>query len=441
MYTLQQMDQTGIAYNIPSVVVLEGNPDYKKLEQGFLALAKGQESLRTCFSLAAGIPIQRIRAEVKIGIEYRLAEHSGHSPEREKEHLEGIITGFLRPFDLSRAPLLRIALIKSPDSRHLLLMDLHHIICDGSSMACLIEEMAALYAGEPGAAREFQYKDYALWQHRQRETPNLQQQEAYWLRQFAGEVPVLNLPTDYQRGPFQGFTGSTVDFELEPQETQKIKTLAEQTGTTPYMVLLAIASTMLFKISGQEDIVIGTLLEGRNRAEWRNIIGMFVNTLALRSYPAGEKTFSRFLQEVKEQTLEAFAHQDYPFDLLVQKVQATRDMSRNPLFDVMFVFQNPDLPRTGLPGLKWTPYPYEPPTSKFDITLIGQEKEGKLHFTWRYRTGLFKEQTMKRYVGYFKEAAHCLVENPEMRLQDLGISHGLDTAKTVIGNVQKEFVF
>jgi non-ribosomal peptide synthetase component F len=237
----------------------------------------------------------------------------------------------------------------------------------------------------------------------------------------------------------QRFEGDTMDFEIGEEETKKLETTASRQETTLYMVLLSIFYIVLARTSGQEDIIIGTLVEGRRHDQLRSVIGMFVNTLPLRNFPQGKKSFHSFLNEVKKRTLEALENQDYQFDALIKTIPLVRDISRNPLFDVTFVFQNMEIPELVIPGLKTVPYKYQHPTAKFDITLIGSEKENKLFFTLRYRTTLFKKATIRRYVRYFREVVAAVLQGPFIKLKDIAISHDLKTVKT--SQVQTEFVF
>jgi amino acid adenylation domain-containing protein len=415
LYILQQMDKNNMSYNMPGVFILEGDLEKEKFEEVFNRLIKRHESLRTSFQVADEEPVQRVRDTVNFEIEYSdLATGRGGSLCPPFDHDKGshgelplqyteIIGDFVRPFDLSQSPLLRLGLIKSAPREHILMFDMHHIITDGTSQGIFTREFLQLYASRELPLLNLQYKDYSLWQRSEVQIEALKKQEAYWLDRFKGEVPVLVLPYDFPRPPVTRFEGSRVGFLLEGAETTALRRAARQQGTSLYMVLLAVFNVLLWKLSGQEDIIIGTPIAARRHADLEPIIGMFVNTLVMRHFPAGKKTFKAFLQEVKANTLEAFENQEYPFEELVEKVNVPRDAGRNPLFDVMFALQNWE--RTGgeITGLIVKPYPFENRTSKFDLNLDAVEMAEHITFSLEYSTALFKESAIRKFIGYFKK--------------------------------------
>ncbi|MCU0289442.1 MAG: condensation domain-containing protein, partial [Acidobacteria bacterium] len=433
MYLLYRMDKACIAYNIPLILSLAGALEVSLFEAVITKLIQRHESFRTSFELLNETPVQRIHDEVEFKIEYKDLATDEHGQTRTLEEVfgptffqkggppEAIIKSFIRPFDLSRAPLLRVELFKQEQDRHLLIMDMHHIISDGMSMGIFVKEFMALYAGQELPALAFQYKDYALWQQDVEVREALGRQEKYWLEQFENEIPILNLPTDYVRPKAQGFEGQSIQFEIGPSETIQLKQLALEQNTTLYMILLAAFGIFLAKIGGQEDIVIGTPTAGRRHVELESLIGMFVNTLALRHSPHGEKSFDQFLEDVTGRTLKAFENQDYPIEDLVEKVVQERNMSRNPLFDVMFVLQNMEIPEIVIPGLKSSACPYENNTAKFDITLSGVESDNGLHFNFQYCIKLFEETTIRRFIGFFKKIITIVLENPALKLSTIEI--------------------
>ncbi|MGD2089761.1 MAG: amino acid adenylation domain-containing protein, partial [Candidatus Aminicenantes bacterium] len=452
LFVLQRLDVLHTTYNITGMVQLEGRLHPEVFDRCFRELLHRYESLRTSFHMVAGEPVQRIHKSIKFEIEYydkkevevkvgdsegtrglaplpielvgrkaQSAEHDAQCIEWNKErHAPCAMryTSFIRPFDLSRAPLLRVIFINISRENHLLVVDIHHIAADGVSIGMLIHELMSLYSGEPEKLPpiKIQYKDFSEWKNRQKVSEAVKKQEAYWVNEFAGEIPVLNLPGDYPRPPGPSSAGSTEGFEISERETAALQRYHRETGTTLFMLLLAIFNVWLSKLSSQEDIVVGTPETGRHYLEFENVIGMFVNTLALRNRPIGEKQFSRLLKEVKERTLEAFENRDYPFENLVEKVGPRGDLSRSPLFDVMFALQDPDSREIKLPGLSVKMVDYENPTSKFDLALEARESAGKLDFKIQYSTRLFKPQTIKRFITYFKELILSLLENPGTRI-------------------------
>jgi amino acid adenylation domain-containing protein len=418
LYILQQIDDIGsIGYNMPLVTVLEGQVNKTGLGKIFKKLIRRHEIFRTSFELAKDQAVQRIGGEVEFAIEY-FNLSAGKAKKRKADHL---IKGFIRPFDLSRAPLLRVGLIKKQLQTHILMLDMHHIITDGLSVALFIKEFMAFYGGEELAGLKLQYKDYSEWQNGPVQKQALGSRETYWVNRFREEIPLLHLPCDYKRPLLQSFEGDTINFIITGKEAENLKALAPGENVTLYMVLLAIFNIFLWKLSGSETIIIGTPVSGRRHEDFQSIIGMFVNTLALQNRPAGEKTFHSFLREVKERTLEDFENQDYPFEELVDKVEVSRDTGRNPLFDVMFVFQDLDIPGIRIPGLKLLPYDYERRTAKFDMTLTAMEAKEALLFSLEYCTKLFKEETIRRWITYFKMVVSSVLRNPAVKIGEIEI--------------------
>jgi hypothetical protein len=337
-----------------------------------------------------------------------------------------VIAAFIRPFDLGKAPLFRAGLIELSPDEHLLMLDMHHIIKDGTSAGVFINEFADLYEGMELPELRIQYKDFTVWQSDLLRSDAVKRQEQYWEGVFQGEIPVLNIPIDYPRPPIQSFEGDYMIFDLGRKLSGKIKEMARRNDVTLYTLLLAMYYILLSKSSGDEDIVVGTPVEGRSHVDLKNLIGMFVNTLVLRNYPKGEKSFRQFLEEVKYNTLNAFENQDYQFESLIDKLGIKRHSGKNILFDAMFALANPGL---GIPELKKTgliikPYKFENKTSPFDLVLYAFETD-VIAFKLLYSTKLFKKETMERFTGYFKEIAAMVEENQEIQLKDIRISHGL----------------
>ncbi|MED1910401.1 non-ribosomal peptide synthetase [Brevibacillus laterosporus] len=411
LYILGQLAGGEISYNMPSALILDGVIDRERIEKAFQQLIARHEILRTSFELVNGEPIQRVHKEVPFAMEYVQVAN--------EEAAEGIIRDFTRMFDLQSAPLLRVGLVQLAEDRHILLFDMHHIISDGTSMNVLIQEFASLYEEEVLPKQRIQYKDYASWQQQQIKSEWYQQQENYWLQAFSGELPVLQIPTDYIRPAIRSFEGSLLEFRIGKRTSEELKQLAAETGSTLYMVLLTIYTTLLGKYSGQEDIIVGTPIAGRPHADLESMIGMFVNTLAIRNYPRGEKTFYEYLQEVKETSLKAYENQDYLFEELVDKLDVNRDMSRNPLFDTMFVLQNLESKEQELEGLRITPYASEHTISKFDLTLHAMEDADTILCSFEYATTLFKRETIERMAKHFIQLIDGLLSNPHAKLSTI----------------------
>jgi tyrocidine synthetase-3 len=441
LLVLQQMDERGIAYNMPSVWQLEGDLDREKFAAVFQQLIQRHESLRTSFHMVNEEPVQRIKKETVIG------HWSLGIGEVGESEIEDRIKNFIKPFDLSRAPLLRVGLIEFPhtpsaprshpsgtlptpsalrshpsrEGRRILMVDMHHIISDGMSMGILVKEFMELYAGKGLPVLRLQYKDYSEWQKKQVLEKHLKQQETYWLKEFSGEIAVLDLPTDYPRPLVQDFFGGSISFEIGAEETNALKSLADEQGVTRFMLLLSLYTVCLSRLSGQEDIVVGTPIAGRRHADLQSLIGILVNTLVLRYFPLGPKPFTQFLQEVKESTVKAFENQDYLYEDLVEKVDLQRDTGRNPLFDTMFSLQDFDALIIEIPGLKVQPLDSETRMSKFDLTLTAVEKEENLLFIFEYRTRLFKQETIRRFIGYFRKIISTVLGCHDIRISRIEI--------------------
>jgi len=514
LYVLQQLEPESTAYNIPYTVLLEGEPDKMRLAGAFKKLLHRHESLRTSFALEKANHVQRIHDTVEFNIEYDDSEEVEESIEEGRVEAEknyklqntnykqigalredvdafgensliaksqelrakSYISSFIRPFDLSQAPLLRVGLMKLPhtptvlrghpspegrEHKYLLVVDMHHIVSDGISQDLLTRDFSALYQDEadrlPGL--RIQYKDYSEWRNgaggRERGRKTIMQQESYWLNEFAGETPLFNLPTDYKRPAVHSLEGDSLNFTIDENLTGQLKQLARETETTLFMVLLTAFYVVLSKYSRQEDIVIGSPIFGRTHSDLENIIGMFVNMLALRNYPQGNKSFKEFLQEVRHRTLKAFENQDYQFEDLVRKLGLHGDFTRNPLFDVVFLLHNMavqpvesehNADRESVPGeqaqgeVKISPYPFKHNISRFDLLLGAMEIDDIIAVELRYATALFKPATVERIWQHYLEVLEQVTANNDMQLQEVVISHHLVAAAANL-NPQKQVVF
>jgi amino acid adenylation domain-containing protein len=438
LFILHQWDDKGIGYNMPRVVDLEGNLDWDRLEESFKKLIARHESLRTSFEMGKDEPVQKIQQDLSFKIEYfdctvaqveveekeqKTEDRRQKTENRRDAYLSSVIrhlsSEFIRPFDLSLAPLLRVGLIKIAIDKHILMVDMHHIISDAGSMDIFIRDFIALYSDAVLPGLKISYKDYSRWHNKEKEY--IKHQEEFWTREFRGEISVLELPTDNARPGVFSFEGQRVRFQLEDKITNALNQLAREQDATLYMVLLAIYNIWLSKICGQEDIIVGSPIAGRRHADLEEIIGMFVNTMALRNYPAGEKNFTDFLREVRTGTLTALENQDYQFEDLVEKVAINRDLSRNPLFDVMFVLQNTGISKVDIPGLKLKRCELETGISKFDLTFNCEEVEESLFFTVEFRTKLFTISTIQKFIDYFKKIVAGVLDNKDIRIREIEI--------------------
>jgi hypothetical protein len=319
------------------------------------------------------------------------------------------------------------------------MLDMHHIISDGASMAIFIGEFMAFYEEKELPGLHIRYKDFAEWQNHPDTSGKIKKQEEYWLRQFEGEIPTLNLPLDSARTTAYHSRGTAVFFEIGNQLTAKVKQLKGETGTTAYMVLLAIYTILLSKYTGQDDIIVGSGIAGRRHADLQNVIGMFVNMLAMRNRPEEDKTVMEFLEEVKENALKAYENQDYQFDRLVEKLGVEREFGRNPIFDTQFTFQNlaeqdREGPSHEMPGLKVEPYESgnENKKMQFDLSLNGSETGKNIVMTMQYVTALFRESTIREMTGHYIEILDQVLEDTNIKLKDINVSHDLLAGKSIL---------
>lgn len=385
MLILQQSIQHYTGYNMPAVFQLTGALKIERVETTFRKLVHRHESLRTRFVTVNETPVQRITDDAGIAIE----EFNGTSEE--------VIRGFIRPFALDEAPLLRVGLLKLERDKHLLLTDMHHIISDGVSMGVLIKEFMEIYRGENPETPWIHYRDYALWETDPRRKRARKRMEDYWVARFKDAPPPLELPLDFPRPLTRNFSGETLTFSLDPQITADLKRICVNADVTMFMMVSSLLRILLAKLCGRSDIVIGTPVSGRGSGPLEKVVGMFVNTLALRGDVLWNLTFEDYLAVVKKRTIDDFQHQDFPFERLVELVGQGRQSGRNPLFDVMFSFQNMDIPRLEIPGLQLEPYSFGVNRSLFDLTFTAAEVDDSLRISIEYSDELFKRETVQTY--------------------------------------------
>jgi hypothetical protein len=330
-----------------------------------------------------------------------------------------------RPFDLSRE-VFRVRLVQCGEVDYLALLTMHHIVGDAWSMSVLINEVAALYRAFSRGERstlpdlEFQYADYAVWQREWMQDGVLAAELEYWRRQLGGKLSVLELPTDHPRPAVQNYSGAAQMFKLPATLTTALKELSQREGCTLFMTLLAAFQTLLHRYSKQKEIVVGTDIANRNRAEIEPLIGFFINQLVLRTDFSRDPSFLELLRRVRENSLGAFAHQNLPFERIVEELQPERDSGRTPLFQVKFVLQNAsNAKRFELPGLTLTQLESAPETAKFDLLVNVAETGGEIGCSWQYRTELFEAETIERMQGQFERLLESIVREPEARVSAL----------------------
>lgn len=410
LFVLQEMNRSSTLYNETSIWHLKGKLDSQRLETVLKKLIQRHESLRTSIHLIKGEPVQQVSAQVDFNLNVE---------EIPAASLPEYTMRFTQPFDLSRAPFLRAALVKTGPESHFLCLDMHHLITDDPSREVLVREIMELYAGKTLSPLTIQYKDFSEWQIDQQESKEMQAHKAYWQSRFSDSAPLLDLPTDFSRPKVKDHHGTRVTRRLDPSLARELKEIAGSENSTLFMFLLSIYHLWLFRLSGQEEIAIGTPINGRYHPDTEEILGMFVNTLVLRNTLNQQTTFKQFVNQIKDSTLKAFEHQAYPFEDLVEQILTTRDTSRNPLFDVWFLFQNNQWQSIDVPGLSVDPVPVVNPTAKFDLTLQVSEEEDTLLFHFDFATQLFTPKTIEKWADYFTELLSTIARNPAANIADL----------------------
>ncbi|HEX2642239.1 MAG TPA: amino acid adenylation domain-containing protein, partial [Thermoanaerobaculia bacterium] len=409
--------QPGAAYNLPLAIHLTGGLDPARLSAVFEEIVRRHETLRTTFPEHDGDPVQVVGPP--FAWELPLVDLTGVSGAYGRA-LALAREEALRPFDLTGrngGPLLRTTLIRLAADDHLLAFNMHHIVSDGWSLGVLLEEVAALYgaslAGEPSPLPELpvQYADFALWQRDWLRGEELERQMGFWRRQLEGATALLELPTDRPRPQVQSSRGAWQPVSL-PGELVRDLGFGRRQGVTLFMVLLAAWQTLLFRYTGQRDLSVGSPIAGRNRGETERLIGFFVNTLVMRGDLSGNPTFEELLARVRRVALAAYAHQDLPFEKLVEELKPVRDMSHQPLFQVMLTLQNAPLGKMALPGLSLTPVEVGSSGSKFDLTLVLTEETDGVHGQLEYNTDLFDATTAARLAGHFRVLLEAIAESP-----------------------------
>ncbi|AVM22674.1 non-ribosomal peptide synthetase [Bacillus pumilus] len=414
LYILQTLEPDSTNYHIPIVLTLEGTLEYQRLKSAFDQLIQTHEILRTSFHMNGEHIVQRVNEWTAFDIPVH---------DIKEEEAEAFLSERQTPFDLTAAPLLRAQLLKVRENRHLLVLEAHHLITDGSSMKTFIQDLAKAYDGEALGERAIHYKDYAVWQLSEEEMEKQKEHEAYWLKQFEGDLPVLELPTDAPRPAVRDFSGERFMFGCDQATTQRIQELLQKTDTTMYMFLLSAFQVLLASYSGQEDIIVGSPVAGRTHPDIQDMPGMFINTVAMRGKPEQTKTFLQLLEEIKETSLAAFAHQSYPLEELIARLPLDRDTTRSPLFSVSFNMQNMEVPALKLGDLHISPYALHHHSVKFDLSLEAFEREGALKLSFDYAAALFKEETVRRFASHLLAIIREAVQHPH---EQIGLLRILD---------------
>ncbi|MDR3201885.1 MAG: amino acid adenylation domain-containing protein, partial [Bifidobacteriaceae bacterium] len=420
LYVLEQMGNAGTAYNIPAIVELRGAVDPARARAAYAALVERHEALRTSFP---GPGVQRVHATAPAEldeVEVAAAPAGARVP--------ALLDGFVRPFDLARAPLARLRLVRAATGPAHLLVDVHHSIADGTSLKVLLGEFSALYEGRELPPVAFHYKDYAAAQAR----ADLTAHRAYWLDRCAEPPEPLDLPTDYPRPAVPAHAAGRASTRLEPELRARLARLAAERGATEYMALAAALAALLGKQGRSEDFNLGSVVSGRNRPGSERLVGMAVNTLVLRAQPRRDASFSQLLDQVRASALGALEHQDYPFEDIVAEAAPARDLSRHPLFDVCFVLQNMEDAAARLEGVDLVEVPFRWPTAQFDLTFSATPAaDGGCEIDIDYRLDLFSADSAAALARHFHAMVANAVANPGAPLADVAAIDAAERAKVV----------
>ncbi|WP_437931241.1 amino acid adenylation domain-containing protein [Sorangium sp. So ce291] len=423
LWFLEQLEPGSAAYHIAQATRIRGPLDQGALRRAVAAVVARHESLRTTFASRQGRPVQLVALEADADVP--LVDLGALPPgERHAAFRRELEAAARRPFDLARGPLLRLALLRQTPVDHALLVTVHHLVADAWSMGVLVREIAALYgAARAGAPLEghlpelpIQYADFVAWQNDLLAGPAFEDQLGYWRRALDGAPEALELAADRPRPARQASRGGQASLDLGPELTRSIKALSQREGVTPFMTLLAAFQVLLARRGGQDDIVVGTPIANRTRVETEGLIGLFANTLALRTRLGGDPTFRDLLGRVREACLGAYAHQDLPFEKLVEALQPTRDLSRSPLFQVLFVLQSAPAPALELAGLVFEPIETSGGTAKLDLSLSLAERGRGLFAALEYSADLFDAATAERMLGHYRALLQAATADPGQRV-------------------------
>lgn len=415
IYFASQIDGSdSLLYNVPGGIIFEKELDSEKLEKCIYTIIQHQESLRTYFEVENENVVQKIKDNIDFKLDVLENE--------DFENIDSIFNNFVKPFDLSKAPLFRVKYLKFTNKKTAIFFDMHHIISDGASLSIFADEFIKLYNNISLPALTITYKDFAAYENEKLNTHQFEDAKNYWINQFKDEIPVLNMPTQFSRPSSRTFTGKKIHSLIDKQASNKIKKLCDSLEITPYMFLLSCYYILLSKYTSQDDIVVGSPIVGRDLAETYNIIGMFVNTLALRNKIDSTCSFKDFVLNIKKNLLSAFKYQTYPFDELVKDLNITRDTSRNPLFDTLFTYQNNGYKEIILDGSKAEYYTsYDIGISKFDLSVEIIPNNEEFNLIFEYSTSLFENDFIKNMSNHYLNIINNVISNIETKIDDIAM--------------------
>ena len=410
-YASKMIGDENIVYNIPGAILVDSVLDKEKVEKCFKKIIKTQSSFRTSFLMLNDSIVQKINKSVNFSV---------NTYENKSTEIDNLINNFPKAFDLENAPLLRVELHYLDNGKTLLLLESHHIIMDGTSLEILINEFCKLYNNENLENLNIEYKDFAVWENKYLESDMVKESENYWVNKFKdSEIPAINLPYDFSIPSSRSYKGNTISRKISEKDFNKYMTSAKKFGVSPYMFFLSTLFVLLYKYTGQEEIIIGSPVTGRRNNQLQDIIGMFVNNIAVDGKIDSSKKFAEFLNTIKQQVLNDLEYQDYPYNLLVKKLGISNDSTNNPLFDVMFAYQNANSNKLTLGNESVEIIKSSSGISKFNLSIEIEPDTRVVNL--EYRTDLFKESTIDRLFEHFINALNIISDNNDVLIKDISI--------------------
>ena len=436
LWFLNQLAPGSPVYSETGAARLGGRLDYSAFQRGHDEILRRHEILRTTFLEYRGRPVRVVRPPKAVNIRRVDLSHLPSS-QQQSEVQELLFNQARIVFDLVRGPMFHSMLARLSDTEHIFAFTLHHIIADGWSMGVFLSEAMALY-GRLQSGRTInlpklpiQYGDYVRWQRQWLEGEVSREQLEYWKLQLR-DAPILEMPTDFVRPAQQTFRGAISEFHIAPESFARLKAVASQENATPFAALLACFYVLLHRYTIISDVSVGTPIANRHRPELSDLIGLFANTVVLRVRLSPKDTFRAFVRKVRDATLEAHANQDLPFERLVDALQPVRDLSRNPLFQIMFVLQNMPVPKLEFAGLEVVPLSKDSGISKFDLTLSLEPRDAGLHGSWEYSTDLYRAETIERFTAHYLHLLQRLPADPDRLISDLSLLSDDERTKVLV---------
>jgi glutamate-1-semialdehyde aminotransferase/malonyl CoA-acyl carrier protein transacylase/non-ribosomal peptide synthetase component F len=411
-FILNQIKELEKAAHLSMAVTISGQLDAGKLERAMQKVIERHDVCRMGFRLKHGESemVQEIQDTVEFKILYKKAP---------ADKMDETMAELLQPFDLAKPPLIRMGVVEFSKDDFLLVLDTHHIITDGDSANILIQELSRLYQGKELSPLGIRYKDYLNWWQDYLASPTFKTHEQFWLEKLSGSLPQLDLPVDFSRPKKKNYQGGLVKFRLPGDTARTLKNLAKNCDATLFMVLLTSYYILLHKLSGQEDMIVGIPVSIRGEKEFDTLVGYLTNNLVLPARPAADKTFTAFLKEIKNDWFEAYLHKEYPYEMLVEKLQLKRDLSRNPIFDAMFIYENVNERVFKIENLECNLYYFDAKVSVYDLTLEVSESENDLDIKLYYTSGLFKKESVETWKDYFLQVLKDLLNDPDIHIKDI----------------------